>query len=129
MTRADKILTAGVIVLVLVAFFFNSKVFSTGSKDGATAVIKVQGKVVMTVDLYQGENKDTFTLEGKHYPETVEVENGSIRIIESPCPDQICVKRGWIDTPGESIICVPNEIVIDIESGKNSIDEIDVIAQ
>ena len=33
------------------------------------------------------------------------------------CPDQICVRSGFISRAGQSIVCVPNEVVISLGSG------------
>ncbi|MEG2858121.1 MAG: NusG domain II-containing protein, partial [Clostridia bacterium] len=53
----------------------------------------------------------------------IEVNNGRIRILESDCPDKICVKTGWISRGGQTIACVPLGIVITI-SGAASHDAI-----
>ena len=38
-------------------------------------------------------------------------------MIEADCPDQICVNHLAISRDGESIICLPNKVVIAIEAG------------
>ena len=43
------------------------------------------------------------------------------------CPDQICVKHRAIFREGESIICLPNEIVVTIRGGEEP--EVDEIAR
>jgi hypothetical protein len=47
----------------------------------------------------------------------IEVKRGKIRVARSDCPKQICVNMGWIKTPGQVIACVPNEVVVEIDSG------------
>jgi len=42
----------------------------------------------------------------------VEIRDGRIRILSSPCPLKLCVKAGWIDRAGEMIVCLPNEVVV-----------------
>nr|WP_278428711.1 MULTISPECIES: NusG domain II-containing protein [Caldanaerobacter] len=37
----------------------------------------------------------------------------------SECPDKICMKEGFIDKPGQSIICLPFRIVVEIQGVKN----------
>jgi hypothetical protein len=44
----------------------------------------------------------------------VEVREKRIRVEKSECPRQICVNTGWIRYPGESIVCVPFKILIEI---------------
>ena len=44
-----------------------------------------------------------------------EVNNGKIRIIESDCPDKICVKTDFIDSKSEKIVCLPKKLIVEIE--------------
>jgi hypothetical protein len=45
-----------------------------------------------------------------------EIENGKVRMKESTCKHQYCVKQGWSDR--FPIICVPNKVSIVIRSKK-----------
>lgn len=119
MARADRYLIAGVLVIaVLSAALSYGTIFPRQSGAvGSRAVIKVHGRLVRRIELSKDEKKATFTLRGTMGPATVEVEGKRIRMSEAPCPDRICVARGWIEKPGESIVCIPNEIHIYIESG------------
>jgi hypothetical protein len=45
---------------------------------------------------------------------TVEIHAGRVRVAESNCPKGICKHSGWVGTPGRSIICVPNKVVIEL---------------
>lgn len=45
-------------------------------------------------------------------------ENGKVRMLAAGCPDQICVNHRDISSVGESIICLPHKVVIDIIDGK-----------
>ena len=54
----------------------------------------------------------------------VKVRDGEVYVTDSDCPDKVCENTGKISKSGESIICVPNRISIEI-SGEA---ENDVIA-
>lgn len=41
-------------------------------------------------------------------------ENGEIRMIQSSCPDLICVHHAAVSRTGENIICLPHALVIEI---------------
>ncbi|MCM1087558.1 MAG: NusG domain II-containing protein [Muribaculaceae bacterium] len=41
-------------------------------------------------------------------------QNGEIAMLQSSCPDQICVRHRVISAAGENIICLPHKIVVDI---------------
>jgi len=56
----------------------------------------------------------------------IEVKRGKIRVSGSDCPKQICVNMGWIKTPGQVIVCVPNEVVIEIDS--EAVQRLDAVA-
>ncbi|MCD6181608.1 MAG: NusG domain II-containing protein [Candidatus Cloacimonetes bacterium] len=47
---------------------------------------------------------------------TFQIENRRVRMLHSDCPNQLCVKQGW--STGLPIICVPNHIIIRIQSGE-----------
>ena len=49
----------------------------------------------------------------------IEVKGRGIRVTGSDCPKQICVNAGWIKTPGQTIICVPYRVLIEIK-GKDT---------
>ncbi len=48
----------------------------------------------------------------------IEVNGGRVRVLDSDCPKRLCVAFGWISSPGESIVCVANKVIIEV-SGKS----------
>ena len=54
------------------------------------------------------------------YPEipgdhnTIEVRDQEIRMYEIDCPDQICVNTGFVSKPGQTIVCLHYNIIIEI---------------
>ena len=46
----------------------------------------------------------------------VEIKDGKGRIKSSPCPNQTCVAAPGISRPGEWNACLPNEVIIRVES-------------
>ena len=47
-------------------------------------------------------------------------------VSEASCPDQLCVRMGTINRAGQSIVCVPNEIVVHLlsaaQEGEGAVD-------
>jgi len=58
---------------------------------------------------------------------TISVEQGRICVTDASCPDHVCIDTGWISDGVIPIVCLPNELVIQIE-GKNS-DGVDIAVQ
>lgn len=55
----------------------------------------------------------------------VEVTPGrGIHISETHCPNKICMHEGWIDRPGETIACLPNRFLVEIEGGEPEYDAV-----
>ena len=65
--------------------------------------------------------------EGKIF---IRIEDGCVSIVESDCPDRVCVLMGPIRREGEVLICVPNKLVVKItgRSNKNDQDSFDSIS-
>jgi hypothetical protein len=47
---------------------------------------------------------------------TIYVENGAVSVVETDCPDLLCVKQGSIERKGHPIVCLPNKLLISIET-------------
>lgn len=117
MTRADKFLAAGILLVALLGLMLTYRhlFISTGEPLPTHAVISAQGKVVRTITLDPNGGESTFLINGRIGAATVEVVGAKIRMREANCSNQICVKQGWIEHPGESIVCIPGEILIHID--------------
>lgn len=113
MTKADRWLVFVILLSGMLAWAIHGYMSQETSTE-IYAVVKVQGEVRKEIRLTKGE-ENSFMVEGKVGPVMIEVRDKKVRIAESSCPQQICVRRSWISAPGESIICVPNEIVIYID--------------
>ena len=80
-------------------------------------------KVTISVDktktfVYPLNQNRELIVNGKIGTAKVEIGDGRVRILNSPCPLKICEKKGWISNKGDFIICVPNRIVIKITGEK-----------
>ncbi len=73
------------------------------------AQIIADGEVKQTVSLKKEKRLD--------YPSfSAEVSGGKIRISRSNCPKKVCIRTGWISKPWESIVCVPEKVIVKIIS-------------
>jgi len=68
---------------------------------------------------------DRIIIPAVKYKEKIEIKNKRVRVIDSSCPLHICEGMGWIDQCGDSIICVPNRMVITLVGDKG----IDAVTQ
>ena len=76
-----------------------------------------QGNLVKTIHLDTVTTPYSFTVESNHGNfNVITVEQGRICISEASCPDHVCIKTGWISNGAIPIVCLPNELVIQVES-------------
>jgi hypothetical protein len=119
MKQSDRI--TAVVILTAVALVVVSWIVMHRTR-GTVAVVRVDSKVVATVDLTLREPQ-TLRITGMLGPLVIATDGkGSIRVVESTCPDQICVHTVPARSPGDQIICVPNRMVITIEGKGTGID-------
>lgn len=53
------------------------------------------------------------------------ISNGQVSVSDADCPDKLCVHQHSISRNGESIICLPHKLVIQIEAKEES--ELDAV--
>ena len=41
---------------------------------------------------------------------------------DADCPDKVCVKTGKIKSPGQTVVCLPHRVVIEITGDNADID-------
>lgn len=117
-TPWDGLVILAVVLFAALLFFV---LLPHESSDRLTAVVTLDGETVATIDLSQIDPDVTKTLSISDcpYPFTLEYKAGAIRVLESECPGQDCVRTGWIDAAGEQIICLPNKLIVSLV-GENS---------
>lgn len=55
---------------------------------------------------------------------TVEVDRGVARVLNAPCPDQVCVDHQPIGAMGEVIVCVPGRVSIRVGVEGPEVDDV-----
>lgn len=119
-TIRKKDLLLILIVLCAAAAILSVRMLVCGAEAGSVTV-KVDGKITGTYDL--DEDREISIHNGTN---TLQIKDGRAKMTEADCPDQICVHQKAISEQGESIICLPNKVVVEVSSGAES--EIDTVA-
>ena len=109
MTRADRILVLTLAAALLLVW----PVVAAGGGTGARAVITSPAGIT-SVPL---DEECTLAIAGSSGGLSVVVEDGSVRVAHSGCPDGTCVATGAISTAGAVIACVPNRVIVRVEGG------------
>lgn len=77
-----------------------------------TVVISVAGEETRRVPL--SDFTET-TVTGGSYTLRVSTRDGGVAVTDSDCPTQDCVHTGVITRAGQSIVCLPAQVVVHLE--------------
>jgi hypothetical protein len=66
--------------------------------------------------IYPLDGETTLHVPGPLGETVVVIEEDTVRVISSPCPEKICIKTGRISKPGQWIACLPNRVLISIRA-------------
>lgn len=117
----DVVLVIAIAAMALLLMVWNA--YGRTPDQQIIAVIKQDGKLIKQIDL--SDIKDSqYIYINEPIRQVIVAENGRIRFLESDCPNQICVKSGWLTRPGDRAVCMPSKVVITIMGGDKQVDSI-----
>jgi len=112
--RNDALFIAALLAVVLVAgaclYLFRG--------EGDTVTVSIDGKVVATYPLGVDRTEDILT-EGGGLNRLI-IRDGKAYIASASCPDGICAAHKPIHRDGESIVCLPNKVVVTVKTAENA---------
>ncbi len=103
-------LVLGLAVLVGLLFLLGDR-----TQEGTMVQIYQDGALIKELPLSQNQ---TVALSGA-YQCTVTIQDGKVAITDSNCPGEDCVHTGWIESPGRSIVCIPNRVEVRVKGGSD----------
>ena len=120
--RGDFLLLAAVLLAAALLFGY----FALFGGRGGTAAVTVDGAAYGSYPLDREGEYPIQNAAGQITNKLV-IRDGKAYMEWADCPDQICVDHAPIFKGGQSIICLPNRVSVEIQSP--SADDIDGMAQ
>lgn len=118
--RNDIILIAVIIALAALIFFLINSFSSNGNK----VIIEQNAKQIATLDINKNQEYNIYDKDGS-ICNTVIINGGQASMKYANCKDKICVNHNKISKNDETIICLPNKVVVTVVSNKNNdVDEV-----
>lgn len=118
--KRDFMLIAGIIATAAVSVLLVSFV---KRDSGETVRISIDG--VFYGEYRLSEDRTVTVDEASGYNRLV-IENGSAYMAEADCPDQYCMDYKPISNGGETIVCLPHRLVVEV-TGTRDAQQPDVI--
>lgn len=111
MTRKQKNEALLILVILFIAAVFLIGSRLAARKPAAIVIVSVDGSITHEFPLNLEESFLIYTEHGENH---LVITDGAAQITEASCPDQICVRHAPIRESGQTIVCLPNKIVITI---------------
>lgn len=120
MNKTDKgLIKKGDVGILLIALILTGVLWLyTGKREeGQFVYVTARGETT----IYPLSKDSVISLtEGMESSNTIVIENGTVFMENANCLDQICVHHKAVSKDGETIICLPNQVFIAIESDSQS---------
>ncbi|MDI3280761.1 MAG: NusG domain II-containing protein [Bacillota bacterium] len=127
-TGLDRAVAGGVLALAFLSFGLYPLLLRPATGEEREVVVTAAGREVLRFPLVEQGGPRRYTVQGKISRLVIEVARGRVRLAEEEplCPHRICLLTGWIHRPGQAIICVPNQVVIEVRGRRGA--EIDAVS-
>lgn len=126
MNKADKVFITIVILVACVLYIpslWNTYLDRYKRKE---VVVSYKNNIVLREDL---KINNTYKIQGSLGEVHVEVQDSKVRVEKETSPYHLCSIQGWIKEANRPIVCLPNNIVVQIETNEENMDDIDVVIQ
>ena len=111
--KKEILLLVIIFVSAVIGYFVFQKMQST---PGGQVKVTVDGTVYGTYDLHTtGEKAQKIEIKNAEGTVTNTLENGKADMISADCPDKLCVNQHAISSNSETIVCLPNKVVVEVE--------------
>ena len=107
-----------VIFAILLTAVIISVCFFASRGDKLYAEVRLDNKILYSTSLGQGIKK-SIPVDCK-YGCTVIIDDDRVCVSDSGCNNHLCESTGYISKKGQTIVCVPNRLIIEIKSDKGS---------
>ena len=109
--RADGLLIGVLLLLSAGLWMWNAR-----SGGGGWAVVTVDGAEAGRYRLQEDQEISIQTERGYNL---LVIREGTASIAEADCGDHTCVRRGMVSRTGETIVCLPHRLVVEIVGGEH----------
>lgn len=116
MKRADRVCI--IIIMAACVLFYVPLWFAFDTQGQQEVVVRVRDDEVLRVPLTQN---GTYQVEGKLGVVELNVQDGKVQVEKETSPYHYCSIQGFVDDPATPIICLPNEVVVQIAGSEERI--------
>lgn len=117
MTRADWIVLVLTVAMLPVVYILG------WHADTPASFIRVTDALQHT-NTIRLDHDQIIHVHGKLGDSVLQIKDGKIRFIQSPCTTKFCIHSGWLKYNGDVMACLPNGVYIQVTGSETKFDSI-----
>lgn len=121
--KADVILIAAIVLVGVII----GVILLLSKHDGKYVQVRVAGQVEKVFPLSQDVEYEIAGRDGGS--NLLIIRDGKAWVEEADCPDKLCKNMGKISRSGQSVVCLPHEVVVEIVDETGPDDGVDIIVE
>jgi hypothetical protein len=127
MRRGDFILfgVLAIVIITLTSSFIMNSIEARKYTGKTYAKIELDGKLYKKVELTE-TSQDLMIVTERGY-DLLRISDRGIHVVESDCPEKICMSYGHIRRVREMIVCLPLRMVIEVVGESYDVPELDAL--
>ena len=103
---------AGLLLLCACVLFYSR------GKEGAVVTVTVNGSLYGTYSLEQDQTVE-IKIDGA-VTNVLSIQNKKADMLSANCPDLLCVHQKAVSKEHETIVCLPNQVVVEVVGGEKA---------
>lgn len=108
-----------ILVLFFIGFASLCLVRIQQCQTGGSVTITVGGKEIGTYSLSAEQTIPIQT--GGETGNTLVISGGKANMTDATCPDRLCVRQRSVSRQGETIVCLPHKVVVEVTGGQEAV--------
>ncbi len=112
MKKLDIVIIISVLLLSLISFSFCT------NREACEVLVEIAGKTYAT---YSINDDRVVSIETEYGNNLLVIENKEVFITNSSCKDKLEIKAGKISKTGQSLVCLPNKLVVTLKGDLRTI--------
>lgn len=110
-----------IIVFLIVISFIPHLIFGYAlgyDYDRTYAEITISGKFYKKIPLSEHSGEEIIEIKSGNHINKIKIVDNKLSIIEADCADSLCIYQGEIFKVGQSVVCLPNKVMVEIKGSK-----------
>ncbi|OLS01968.1 hypothetical protein TICRE_21100 [Tissierella creatinophila DSM 6911] len=128
MTVGDKFLIVVIIILSITSIFYITR--TTTDSLGKDVIVRFDGIEIAKIPLKTDKQSTIYDFKFGENIGELEIFGDRVRMLPMDikiCPERICSDTGWIENSYQMIVCLPNKVIVTIETNEKQ--DIDIIVR